>query len=52
MGDGVVDRLIVAGFEVQEGVAFQAAPVAAVERVVALEVERAADGTAVRLGHH
>src|SRR5882672_11088180 len=37
VGDGVVDRLVVAGLEVQEGVALQAAPIAAVERVVALE---------------
>ena len=36
----------------QEGVAFQAAPVAAVERVVALEVEGAADRPAVGFGHH
>jgi hypothetical protein len=52
MGDGIVDGLIVAGLEVQEGVALQAAPVAAVERVVALEIERATDRAAVGLGHH
>ena len=34
--DGVVDRLVVAGLEMQEGMAFQAPPVAAVERVVCL----------------
>src|SRR6266850_1392380 len=33
--DGVVDGLVVAGLEMQEGVALQAAPVAAVERIVA-----------------
>src|SRR4029450_9264712 len=52
VGDGVVDRLVVAGLEMQEGVALQAAPVAAIERVVALKVERAADRAAVGLGHH
>jgi hypothetical protein len=52
MRDGVVDGLVVAGLEVQEGVALQAAPIAAVESVVALEVERAADRAAIGLGHH
>ena len=51
MGDRVVDRLIVAGLEMQEGVALQATPVATVERVVALEVERTAHGLAVRFCH-
>ena len=36
MGDRIIDGLIVAGLEMQEGVAFEAAPVAAIERVVAL----------------
>ena len=51
LGDREVDRLVVADLEMQEGVVLDAAPVAAVKRVRADEVDRAGDVAAVALGH-
>ena len=50
--DREVDRLMVADLEMQEGVILDAAPVAAVERVRADEVDRAGDVAAGAPGHH
>ena len=48
--DGEVDRLVVAGLEVQQGHVFEGAPVAAIQRVGGMQVERAADGFSFALG--
>ena len=52
VGDGEVDGAVIAEFEVQEGEVSQAAPVAAVQRVGAAQVERAGDKFAVVFGEH
>ena len=49
--DRQLDRLIVAELEVQEGNILQATPVAAVEAIVADQVERAGDPAAAATGH-
>jgi hypothetical protein len=49
--DGEVDGLVVAGLEVQAVVIFHAAPVAAIQRVAADEVDRAGDPAAF-VAHH
>src|SRR5690606_21543969 len=49
--DGEVDRLIVAAFEMQEGVMLDRAPVAPVERVAADEIESAGDVAPAALRH-
>src|ERR1700754_4889948 len=43
--------LMVANLEMQEGVVFDAAPVAAIERFGADEIDRAGNGAAVAPGH-
>ena len=50
--DGELDRLIIADLEMQEGVLFEAAPVAAVQGVVADEIDCTGDVAAIALGHH
>src|SRR5206468_7407724 len=50
--DREVDRLVVAGFEMQKGIIAAAPPVAAVERLRADQVERAADPLALARRHH
>src|SRR5262245_65066013 len=53
--DGEFDRLVVADFEMEEGVVLDAAPVTAVERILADEIERARDIAVRALGedeHH
>ena len=52
VGDGVVDGAVVAGLEMQEAVLLDTAPVAAIERIRACEVEGACDGPAVAFHHH
>src|SRR5258708_37427710 len=51
MRDREVDGAVVAGFEMQQGKVAGAAPIAAVERVLAAQVERAGDQAAVALAH-
>ena len=48
VGDGPIDRLVVAELEMQERLLLDRAPVAAVERVGADEIERAGDVAAAR----
>src|SRR4029453_10832639 len=52
MGDGIVDRLVVAGLEMQEAEVAEAAPVAAIECRAAAQIERAGHRPAVLLRHH
>src|SRR3546814_4565746 len=47
MGDGVVDRLIIAQLEMEEGHVLRAAPIAAVERVRADQVQGPGDGLSI-----
>src|SRR5262245_31046567 len=47
--DGVVDRLVIAGLEVEEPVLAKTAPMAAIERISPSQVERAGDIVAVLL---
>ena len=49
-GDGEFDSLVVAGFEVQEAMLLAAAPIAAIERRVAKDVQRGTDIPAVAFG--
>ena len=50
--DRVFDRLVIAGLEMKEGVALDAAPIAAEQRIVAAQVQRAADHLVAAQGHH
>ena len=50
--NGEVDGLVVADLEMQAGVLLERAPIAAIERVGADEVQRACDGAAVALGEY
>src|SRR5262245_41183295 len=50
--DGEFDRLVVADLEMEEGVVLDAAPVTAVERVLADEIERARDIAVPSLGEN
>src|SRR5690625_1721396 len=51
MGNGVIDRLIVTGLEVQEAVIFTATPIAAIENPAAREIKRAGNGPSLAPGH-
>ena len=50
-GDGIVDGLVVADFEVQKPVIFDASPVTTKQRIAANEVKRAGDVSPVAFGH-
>src|SRR5262245_37430050 len=50
--DGKFDRLVIADLEMKEGVVLDAAPVTAVERVLADEIERARDIAVPALGEN
>ena len=50
--NGEVDGLVVADLEMQAGVLLERAPIAAIERVGADEVQRPGDGAALALGKH
>src|SRR5262245_34137672 len=50
--DGEIDRLVIADLEMQEGMVLDAAPVAAVERIGADEVDRTGDVAAAAARHH
>src|SRR4029079_14228340 len=52
MLNGVVDSLVVADLEMQTGMLLDGAPIAAIERIGANEVEGAGDGAAIALGEH
>ena len=52
LGNRPVDGLMVAQFEMQEGVVFGAAPVASVQRVAPDEVQRRGNGPAVAFRQH
>src|SRR5262249_19885791 len=49
--DREVDGAVVAELEMEEGEVADAAPIAAIERVVAAQIEGAGDETALPLGH-
>src|SRR5690606_13062717 len=51
-GDGEVDGLIVAAFEMEKRVILDGAPVAAEKRIAADEVERPRDRASAALGQH
>src|SRR3546814_19185256 len=48
----MLDRLVVAGFEMQEGHLLDAGPISPVERVGAAEIERAGDPALIAPAHH
>src|SRR5215831_12684370 len=50
--DREIDRLVVTGLEMQKRHVGRASPVAAVERLIIEEVERAADIAPMKLRHH
>ena len=52
MGDGIVDGLVIADFEMQHRVMLDRAPMAAIEGVGADEIDGARDPAAGALGHH
>ena len=52
MGNGEIDRLIIAEFEMQEGHLHGRPPIAAIERILAPKVERAGHRLAIALGQH
>src|SRR5581483_9618257 len=52
MDNRVIDGLVVAEFKMKEGMMFDGAPIAAIKRILADEVERAADPAAGAACHH